>query len=78
VLPEAFGRPDRPANLQYSAPTVDGDGVHRSTGPMSATAVGQSAPAGQASGSDQSRNSPCHCGSGKKFKRCHGDPRNTS
>jgi preprotein translocase subunit SecA len=78
VLPEAFGRPDRPANLQYSAPTVDGDGVHRSTGPMSATAVGQSAPAGQASGGEQSRNSPCHCGSGKKFKRCHGDPRNGS
>jgi preprotein translocase subunit SecA len=22
------------------------------------------------------RNSPCPCGSGKKFKRCHGDPRN--
>jgi preprotein translocase subunit SecA len=77
VLPEAFGRPERPANLQYTAPSVDGDGVHRSTGPMSATAVGQSAPAGQASGSDQSRNSPCHCGSGKKYKRCHGDPRNS-
>ncbi|MDX6199128.1 MAG: preprotein translocase subunit SecA [Actinomycetota bacterium] len=77
VLPEAFGRPDRPQNLQYSAPTVDGSGVHQSTGPMSATAVGQSKPAGQASGSEQSRNSPCHCGSGKKYKRCHGDPRNT-
>ncbi|WP_455363860.1 SEC-C metal-binding domain-containing protein [Actinomadura napierensis] len=23
-----------------------------------------------------SRNDPCPCGSGKKFKRCHGDPRN--
>ncbi|WP_455550615.1 SEC-C metal-binding domain-containing protein [Actinomadura geliboluensis] len=22
------------------------------------------------------RNDPCPCGSGKKFKRCHGDPRN--
>ncbi|WP_444978624.1 SEC-C metal-binding domain-containing protein [Actinomadura hibisca] len=21
------------------------------------------------------RNDPCPCGSGKKFKRCHGDPR---
>ena len=23
------------------------------------------------------RNGPCPCGSGKKFKRCHGDPKNT-
>jgi preprotein translocase subunit SecA len=21
------------------------------------------------------RNDPCPCGSGRKFKRCHGDPR---
>jgi preprotein translocase subunit SecA len=21
------------------------------------------------------RNEPCPCGSGRKFKRCHGDPR---
>ena len=25
---------------------------------------------------DVSRNSLCPCGSGKKYKRCHGDPRN--
>jgi len=25
---------------------------------------------------ETSRNAPCPCGSGKKFKRCHGDPRN--
>jgi preprotein translocase subunit SecA len=24
---------------------------------------------------DVPRNAPCPCGSGKKFKRCHGDPR---
>jgi preprotein translocase subunit SecA len=77
VIPESFGRPDRPAQLQYTAPAVDGEaGVHRSTGPSSATAVGEGPRPGQASGSDQSRNSLCHCGSGKKFKRCHGDPRN--
>jgi preprotein translocase subunit SecA len=76
VLPEAFGRPDRPKNLQYSAPTVDGAGVHQSTGPMSATAVGEGAKPGQADGGEQSRNSLCACGSGKKYKRCHGDPRN--
>jgi len=28
------------------------------------------------SSDETSRNAPCPCGSGKKFKRCHGDPRN--
>ncbi len=33
VLGQALGQPNRPAGLQYSAPTVDGDGgVTRSTG----------------------------------------------
>ena len=27
-------------------------------------------------GDETSRNAPCPCGSGKKYKRCHGDPRN--
>jgi preprotein translocase subunit SecA len=77
VLPEAFGRPERPQQLQYTAPTVDGSGgVVQSAGPMSRTAVGEGARPGEASGSDQSRNSLCSCGSGKKYKRCHGDPRN--
>jgi preprotein translocase subunit SecA len=30
--------------------------------------------AGQAVGSGPSRNAPCPCGSGKKYKRCHGAP----
>jgi len=30
--------------------------------------------AGQATGSGPSRNAPCYCGSGKKYKRCHGAP----
>ncbi|MEO6204311.1 MAG: preprotein translocase subunit SecA, partial [Mycobacteriales bacterium] len=76
VLPEGFGRPQRPANLHYTAPSVDGDaGVTRSTGPSSRIAVGEGDRPGQGSGSEQSRNAPCACGSGKKFKRCHGDPR---
>jgi preprotein translocase subunit SecA len=28
----------------------------------------------QAEGSGPSRNAPCYCGSGKKYKRCHGAP----
>jgi preprotein translocase subunit SecA len=31
---------------------------------------------GQVSTGGPSRNAPCPCGSGKKYKRCHGDPRN--
>jgi preprotein translocase subunit SecA len=31
---------------------------------------------GQALGSGPSRNAPCPCGSGKKYKRCHGGPTN--
>ena len=77
VLPDSFGRPNRPANLEYTAPSVDApDGVQRSTGPMSLTSVGEGKRPGEASGGEQSRNALCACGSGKKFKRCHGDPRN--
>jgi preprotein translocase subunit SecA len=75
ALPDSFGRPDRPAALQYTAPTAEG-GVQQSTGPMSRTSVGEGPRPGEAHGSEQSRNSLCHCGSGKKYKRCHGDPRN--
>jgi preprotein translocase subunit SecA len=62
-----FAAPQRPQQLQYSAPTVDGEGgVARSTGTVSAD--------GEFEGVN--RNDPCPCGSGKRFKRCHGDPRN--
>jgi preprotein translocase subunit SecA len=70
VLPEAFGRPAQPSRLQYSAPSVDGEaGVEHSSGPSPSGPPGHSE-------REQSRNSLCSCGSGKKFKRCHGDPRN--
>jgi len=66
VIPEGFGRPDRPAQLQYSAPNTEG-GV---------TSSGTIDPlTGQVSTGGPSRNAPCPCGSGKKYKRCHGDPR---
>ena len=56
----------RPTRLQYTAPTVDGEGgveQHDSGG---------------GDGEDVERvprNAPCPCGSGKKYKRCHGDPK---
>jgi preprotein translocase subunit SecA len=68
-VPAAFaarglGRPERPARMEYSSPSADvpGQAQHRtaSGGPDYAK-VG--------------RNAPCPCGSGRKFKQCHGDPR---
>ncbi len=53
----------RSDNLQYSAPTLD------------ATEPEKSATGGAAvSGGEPGRNAPCPCGSGKKYKRCHGAP----
>jgi len=48
--------------LQYSAPAETGGVETRVAGATGEDAV--------------SRNAPCPCGSGKKYKRCHGDPRN--
>jgi len=39
---------------------------------LEAEANGHAAPSNE----NVSRNDPCPCGSGKKYKRCHGDPRN--
>jgi preprotein translocase subunit SecA len=54
--------PRRPDHLQYTAPSETGDVVVQGDG-----GGGEYAGVG--------RNALCPCGSGKKFKRCHGDPR---
>jgi preprotein translocase subunit SecA len=66
VLGRAIGgTSNRPANLQYSAPTLDGEaGVETSVAPA----------ADRGGFANASRNAPCPCGSGRKFKRCHGAP----
>ncbi|MGH3659627.1 MAG: SEC-C metal-binding domain-containing protein, partial [Micromonosporaceae bacterium] len=57
----------------YSAPTVDGEGgvVRRN---VSAGRSG-AAPGAHADYSGTPRNAACPCGSGRKYKRCHGDPK---
>jgi preprotein translocase subunit SecA len=59
--------PKRQENLTYSAPTLDAS--PKDSGPAkaakTATVTGQKEPA---------RNAPCPCGSGKKYKQCHGAP----
>lgn len=49
-----------PQNLQYSAPTETGEAQK-----TSAVATETKRPG---------RNQPCYCGSGKKYKLCHGAP----
>jgi preprotein translocase subunit SecA len=57
--------PHRPRHLQYSAPSDSGGVEHHGDASVDPYAsVG--------------RNDPCPCGSGRKFKRCHGDPRNAT
>jgi preprotein translocase subunit SecA len=79
VLPEAFGRPERPAQVQYSGPTFDSapgsTGVQTSSGPASSAVAGQGPGPGGGAPAAQSRNELCACGSGRKYKRCHGAQR---
>ncbi|MGO8981902.1 MAG: SEC-C metal-binding domain-containing protein [Streptosporangiaceae bacterium] len=42
---------------------------------MPGAAEQRSTAAGGADYSKVGRNAPCPCGSGRKFKLCHGDPR---
>jgi preprotein translocase subunit SecA len=64
AVPAGFA-PRRSQRLSYSAPSVDG-GTHVETsrGPAAADKFARAG-----------RNDPCPCGSGLKYKRCHGDPR---
>ncbi len=55
----------RPQQLQYSAPSETGEVEHRAVGSATDTLTDE-----QLKG--VSRNGPCPCGSGKKFKMCHG------
>jgi preprotein translocase subunit SecA len=66
MVAKGLEAPSRPARLQYSAPSVDGD-------PNAAQDTVRHDRDDQFA--DVPRNAPCPCGSGKKFKRCHGDPR---
>ncbi|MGI5206891.1 preprotein translocase subunit SecA [Spirillospora sp. CA-108201] len=64
IKAKGLDEPKRPKKLEYSAPTVDGEGgVERHSEETADEYAGVN------------RNDPCPCGSGKKFKRCHGDPR---
>ncbi|WP_425558364.1 SEC-C metal-binding domain-containing protein [Knoellia locipacati] len=68
-------RPRQPARLHYTAPSETGEVVERDV--AGARSNGSSAAGGVAGLSAEQlastpRNAPCPCGSGKKFKMCHG------
>jgi preprotein translocase subunit SecA len=65
--------PRRPARLEYSAPTIDGDA---GSGQAAAATTDNGQPTLMYEGTP--RNAKCPCGSGKTYKRCHGDPRNVA
>jgi preprotein translocase subunit SecA len=73
VLPAVLGgsAPRRPAELQYTGPAEDGSAT-RSRSDGAAAAGGRQARGGAAG--EPGRNRPCPCGSGRKYKHCHGAP----
>ena len=66
TAPGLGDRPGRSGRLSYSAPTVDGEG---------GVAVSSEAVDDGTDFPGTARNALCPCGSGKKYKRCHGDPK---
>jgi preprotein translocase subunit SecA len=57
----------RSDNLQYSAPTLDSAEPAKAGATTATTATATTS-------NEPGRNAPCPCGSGKKYKRCHGAP----
>ena len=66
ALPAVF-RGATPTELSYSGPAEDG-----STTRSRSSGNGRSS--GPGKGATPSRNQPCPCGSGRKYKQCHGSP----
>ena len=71
VLPTVFGGTRRTGELQYSGPAEDGGTVTSRAGQTSG-AGGRTVTGGGAG--EPARNRPCPCGSGRKYKHCHGAP----
>ncbi|MGH3094840.1 MAG: preprotein translocase subunit SecA, partial [Streptosporangiales bacterium] len=70
VQAKGLERVKRPSRLSYTAPTLDGEAGE------DGEVVHAEGAAGEGEFAGTSRNAPCPCGSGRKYKRCHGDPRN--
>jgi preprotein translocase subunit SecA len=65
LVAKGLSEASRPRGLTYTAPSADGDAS------LSSTTVEVTT---EDSYTGTARNAPCPCGSGRKYKRCHGDP----
>ncbi|WP_144121985.1 preprotein translocase subunit SecA [Catellatospora sichuanensis] len=85
VRAKGLGQRQQPQRVQYTSPTIDGAAGSGAPQVQQAPALGignsggdggrKPSPRSAARGAvaaPASRNSPCPCGSGKKYKRCHG------
>jgi preprotein translocase subunit SecA len=66
----------RPTRLQYSAPSIDGDAGNLAP-PVSGGPAATAGAEAQLMYEGTPRNAKCPCGSGRTYKRCHGDPRSS-
>jgi preprotein translocase subunit SecA len=62
---KGLDEPKAPQNLTYSAPTLDAS-------PKESGAAKAAKSATITGTKETPRNAPCPCGSGKKYKQCHG------
>jgi preprotein translocase subunit SecA len=69
IIARGLRGPERPAELEYTAPGEQGGVEHTKVRTTSAE---------RAAWGNVERNAPCPCGSGKKYKRCHGDPKHAA
>ncbi|MDQ4008196.1 MAG: SEC-C metal-binding domain-containing protein, partial [Actinomycetota bacterium] len=67
ISAKGLQRSEQPQRLTYTAPTVDGDPDDREVSTQGAATA-------ELEYAGTPRNAPCPCGSGRKYKRCHGDP----
>jgi preprotein translocase subunit SecA len=70
---KGLGGPTTSAPLTYSGPRDDGGTETRRAGGAAGATSGQGA-ATATGAKEPARNAPCPCGSGKKYKLCHGRP----
>ncbi|MEV4171847.1 preprotein translocase subunit SecA [Nonomuraea sp. NPDC049709] len=69
IIARGLRGPERPAELEYSAPGEQGEVEHVKV---------RTTQEERAAYGNVERNAPCPCGSGKKYKRCHGDPKHAA
>ena len=76
VVARGLTAPQQPTRLSYTAPTVDGEGgVEQRNERRSGGAAPSDGSGADLDYAGTPRNAACPCGSGRKYKRCHGDPK---